>query len=207
MYRTLRENISITDLVSRASSLNDDDSVKRLMNLIMQFRKVCNHPELFERADVTAPLAFGSFSETANIMRDPDVLEVPYATKSVIEYHVPKLLYRDGGILTSVGENSRAGSDTRNLKGLFNIWTPEHIQRSLSAPREHLPVPPADPLAHSTLHRFRLCLHSRDGPQPGRSQQGSLVARHPPRRPRTRSPQLEPHPAPLGGVSGCLQAC
>ncbi|KAL8277941.1 hypothetical protein RQP46_009573 [Phenoliferia psychrophenolica] len=135
MYRTLRENISITDLVSRASSLNDDDSVKRLMNLIMQFRKVCNHPELFERADVTAPLAFGSFSETANITRDPDVLEVPYATKSVIEYRVPKLLYRDGGILTSVGENSRAGSDTRNLKGLFNIWTPEHIQRSLSAPQ------------------------------------------------------------------------
>lgn len=133
MYRTLRENISITDLVSRASSLNDDDSVKRLMNLIMQFRKVCNHPELFERADVTAPLAFASFSETANLVRDPDILEVPYATKSVIEYRVPKLLYRDGGMLSVVGENSRAGSDTLYLDRLLNIWTPEHIHRSLSA--------------------------------------------------------------------------
>lgn len=133
MYRTLRENISITDLVSRASSLNDDDSVKRLMNLIMQFRKVCNHPELFERADVTAPLAFASFNRTANLIRDGDVLEVPYATKSVIEYRVSKALYRGGLLLAVPGPNSNAGSDTLNLDKLMNIWTPEHIQRSLSA--------------------------------------------------------------------------
>ena len=99
MYRTLRENISITDLVARASSLNDDDSVKRLMNLIMQFRKVCNHPELFERADVTAPFAFASYNKTASIIRDPEVLDVPYATHSEIEYKIPKTLYREGGIL------------------------------------------------------------------------------------------------------------
>jgi DNA helicase INO80 len=133
MYRTLREHISITDLVSRASSLNDDDSVKRLMNLIMQFRKVCNHPELFERADVTAPLAFASFNRTANIVRDPDVLEVPYATQSVIEYRIPKTLYREGGMVGVVGEKSTAGSDTLYLDRLMNIWTPDHIQRSFRA--------------------------------------------------------------------------
>lgn len=131
MYRTLRENISITDLVSRATSLSDDDSVKRLMNLIMQFRKVCNHPELFERADVISPLAFAAFSRTANLIRDPDVLEVPYATSSVIKYTIPKTLYREGGMVSVVGENSRAGSDTLHLNRLFNIWTPDYIQKSL----------------------------------------------------------------------------
>ncbi|KAM0745674.1 hypothetical protein T439DRAFT_176471 [Meredithblackwellia eburnea MCA 4105] len=131
MYRTLRENISITDLVSRATSLNDDDSVKRLMNLIMQFRKVCNHPELFERADVTAPLAFSSFNATANIIRDPEVLEVPYIPTSVIQYRIPKLLYRDGGMLSVPGENCSAGSDTLYLENLMNIWTPSYIQKSL----------------------------------------------------------------------------
>lgn len=131
MYRTLREHISITDLVSRASSLNDDDSVKRLMNLIMQFRKVCNHPELFERADVTAPFAFAAFPLTGNVVRDPDLLEVSYATKSVIEYTIPKTLYREGGMTNVVGEKSSKGSDTLHLDRLFNIWTPDHIQRSL----------------------------------------------------------------------------
>lgn len=130
MYRTLRENISITDLVSRASSLSDDDSVKRLMNLIMQFRKVCNHPELFERADVTAPLAFASFNRTANLVRDPEVLDVPYATASTIQYAVPKLVYREG-MVNVVGERSRKGSDTLHLDRLLNIWTPDYIQRSL----------------------------------------------------------------------------
>jgi DNA helicase INO80 len=30
--------------------------VENLMNLVMQFRKVCNHPELFERRTVKSPL-------------------------------------------------------------------------------------------------------------------------------------------------------
>lgn len=137
MYRTLRENISITELVSRASSLNDDDSVKRLMNLIMQFRKVCSHPELFERADVTAPFAFAGYNKTASLIRDPEVLDVPYATHSEIEYTIPKTLYREGGMLTVPGPGSRAGSDTLNLKRLMNIWHPSHISQSLKENREY----------------------------------------------------------------------
>lgn len=133
MYRTLKEHISITDLVSRASTLNDDDSVKRLMNLIMQFRKVCNHPELFERADVTAPLAFAAFNPTQGTIRDPigQFLEVPYATESVIEYVVPKRIYREGGMRNVVGEETRKGSDTLYLDRLLNIWTPDYINKSM----------------------------------------------------------------------------
>lgn len=136
MYRTLREHISITDLVARASSLNDDDSVKRLMNLIMQFRKVCNHPELFERADVTAPFAFASYNRTSNFGRDSDILDVPYSSRSLIEVTIPKLLYREGGMLGVVGESSRKGSDTLYLDRLMNIWTPGYIQQSLASEGE-----------------------------------------------------------------------
>jgi chromatin-remodeling ATPase INO80 len=32
--------------------------VDNLMNLVMQFRKVCNHPELFERRPNKSPLLF-----------------------------------------------------------------------------------------------------------------------------------------------------
>ena len=33
--------------------------VENLMNLMMQFRKVCNHPDLFERRPEHAPFVFG----------------------------------------------------------------------------------------------------------------------------------------------------
>lgn len=129
MYRTLRQNISIADLVARATSLNDDDSVKRLMNLIMQFRKVCNHPELFERADVKAPFSFSTFNSTANLIRDPPVLEVSYATSSIIECVVPRLVYRESPRVA--GERNRYGFDTLYLDRLMNIWSPDHVNAGM----------------------------------------------------------------------------
>jgi len=97
----------------------------------MQFRKVCNHPELFERADVTAPFAFARYNKTASLIRDPEVLDLPYATHSEIEYTIPKLVYREGGMLKVPGSASRAGSDTLYLNRLMNIWQPDRISQSL----------------------------------------------------------------------------
>lgn len=141
MYQTLRENMSITDLIQKASSLSaDDNAVKRLMNLIMQFRKVnkneshlilpmlisilskvCNHPELFERADVEAPLSFCDFNASINLLREGDKLDLPYAVSSPINIDLPKLLLRNGDEL----------SDTLHLAKLFNIWQPAHTAQSL----------------------------------------------------------------------------
>ncbi|KAJ3082280.1 putative DNA helicase ino80, partial [Quaeritorhiza haematococci] len=66
MYQGLKEKISVAELLDKVSSLSLDSldgldggggSVgDSLMNLVMQFRKVCNHPELFERAEVVSPL-------------------------------------------------------------------------------------------------------------------------------------------------------
>lgn len=128
MYSRLRENMSIADLVQKATSLsNDDVAVKRLMNLIMQFRKVCNHPELFERADVTAPLSFAGFGVTANVARDGDLLECAYSTRSMIDFTIPKTVYREGGMLSVPGPSSRAGFDTLYLDRLMNIWSTPNL--------------------------------------------------------------------------------
>lgn len=122
MYSRLRENMSIADLVQRATSLNNDDvAVKRLMNLIMQFRKVCNHPELFERADVTAPLSFTSFNSTANPARDPEFADLPYAVHSLIRLDIPKMLYREGGMRIGRPESG-------HLHRLMNIWAPDSLK-------------------------------------------------------------------------------
>ena len=57
MYQGLKSKISVSELLQRASSLShSNEGVDSLMNIVMQFRKVCNHPELFERAEVMSPV-------------------------------------------------------------------------------------------------------------------------------------------------------
>uniref|UniRef100_A0A182K429 Chromatin-remodeling ATPase INO80 n=1 Tax=Anopheles christyi TaxID=43041 RepID=A0A182K429_9DIPT len=63
LYVALKKEICIEDLLHLSTvggSSSDGQSIDRnftsnLMNLVMQFRKVCNHPELFERRDVRSP--------------------------------------------------------------------------------------------------------------------------------------------------------
>ncbi|MCO5569466.1 hypothetical protein L7F22_023178 [Adiantum nelumboides] len=72
----LRSHVSVTELMDKAQNLNDEAGLKSLMNLVMQFRKVCNHPELFERADVEAPLAFANFAKSGSLAREGDFFVV-----------------------------------------------------------------------------------------------------------------------------------
>ncbi|KDQ19928.1 hypothetical protein BOTBODRAFT_101773 [Botryobasidium botryosum FD-172 SS1] len=133
LYRGLRNNVSVAELLAKAANLSDADSAMSLMNLVMQFRKVCNHPELFERADVTAPLAFSTFGQALGKIRDGDVLYCPYSTRNPIEFSIPELFYRDGGLLDVPGETSPVGPDTRWLGNLMNIWSNDWIEKSLES--------------------------------------------------------------------------
>ncbi|RKO93401.1 P-loop containing nucleoside triphosphate hydrolase protein, partial [Blyttiomyces helicus] len=113
MYQGLKQKLSISDLLDRFTSLSDSDSVDSLMNLVMQFRKVCNHPELFERADVVAPL-FVSAPAMLGLGGGPGVPggwtgTVPYAASGAIALRIPKRVYREGGLLCEIGYRSDAG--------------------------------------------------------------------------------------------------
>ncbi|EXX53626.1 chromatin-remodeling ATPase INO80 [Rhizophagus irregularis DAOM 197198w] len=130
LYRGLREKISVSELLEKAATLPDNDSVDSLMNLVMQFRKVCNHPELFERADVVAPFSFCKYSLTWMISREGDNLYLPYSTKNLIKYEIPKTVYRYG-ILNIPSHHSNAGFRTKTFNHLMNIWRPDYINESL----------------------------------------------------------------------------
>ncbi|KAK4226401.1 putative DNA helicase ino80 [Podospora fimiseda] len=131
IYSNLRNQISIMDLIEKAT-LGDDDSAS-LMNLVMQFRKVCNHPDLFERADTTSPFSCGYYAETASFVREGTNVTVGYSTRSLIDYELPQLLWRDGGRLDKPGpDNLQAGFRSRCLGHMMNIWTPDNIRESLS---------------------------------------------------------------------------
>lgn len=131
LYKGLLANVSVADLLEKAANIGDVDSARSLMNLVMQFRKVCNHPELFERADVVAPFSFCKFGRPGPLIREGDSVFLSYSTRSPIEFSIPILLYQDGGIIDVPSETSTSPSQSSCLAKLFNIWTPDWIHQSL----------------------------------------------------------------------------
>ncbi|KAJ1921574.1 putative DNA helicase ino80 [Mycoemilia scoparia] len=133
MYRGLLGKISVTELLSRLQSgsssskdlsTNSDES---LMNLVMQFRKVCNHPELFERAEVESPFAWCVYPEIRSISRDDDIPQYHYATRNILSMKVPRLFYREG-IVPSIRSHRRTISNHGSIiNRLFSIWSTENI--------------------------------------------------------------------------------
>jgi len=131
MYQSLRNQISIMDLIEKATVGDNEDSAT-LMNLVMQFRKVCNHPDLFERADTSSPFFCGHFAETGSFLREGTNVALGYSTRSLVEYRLPRLIWCDGGRLDKPGPgNLVAGFRSKYLNHMMNIWTPENIRSSL----------------------------------------------------------------------------
>ncbi|KAJ3558033.1 hypothetical protein NM688_g1148 [Phlebia brevispora] len=135
MYKALLANVSVADLLEKAANIGDADSARSLMNLVMQFRKVCNHPELFERADVVAPFSFSLFGRPGPLSREPDFVQLPYSTRNPIEFSIPDLFYLEGGLLDIPTEDRPLRPDNGPLATLFNIWSTDWIERSLEKDR------------------------------------------------------------------------
>ena len=129
-YNNLRNQISIMDLIEKATMGDDDSST--LMNLVMQFRKVCNHPDLFERADTASPYSFGYFAETASFVREGNNIQVKYSVRNPIEYWLPELVWSKGGRLDRASKhNQKAGWKKQILHHMMNIFTPDKIAESM----------------------------------------------------------------------------
>ncbi|KAI8066860.1 SNF2 family N-terminal domain-containing protein [Gongronella butleri] len=163
LYRGLKEKISIAELLEKVTSLSDNDSMDSLMNLVMQFRKVCNHPELFERADVEAPASFVTFGESGPLSKE-QFLYCPYSATNPIKYHLPKLVYRHGGCLDVPGPDANVGFTTHYLDNLMSIWDPAHIYESMNSSEPDASfsfLRFADTSACEASHLFRQSILSR----------------------------------------------
>ena len=132
-YSNLRSKISIMDLIEKAT-LGQDEDTATLMNLVMQFRKVCNHPDLFERADTTSPYSMSHYAETISFLREGSFVQLGYSVRNSIEYHLPRILCNDSGCLDVAGPcNASAGFRSKYLRRLMNVWSPDFIQESIDA--------------------------------------------------------------------------
>ncbi|GAB0098739.1 Chromatin-remodeling ATPase INO80 [Sergentomyia squamirostris] len=107
LYMALKKKIRIEDLLHYTVGGADGHSMDKtitsnLMNLVMQFRKVCNHPELFERRDAKSPLAM-----------------------KCQEYLLPRLVFDDGILF-------RALPSRRHLiENKFNVFKAENVHLSV----------------------------------------------------------------------------
>ncbi|POS85858.1 hypothetical protein EPUL_002519 [Erysiphe pulchra] len=131
-YNNLRNQISIMDLIEKVT-IGDDNDSGTLMNLVMQFRKVCNHPDLFERADTSSPFSFSSFAQCGSLLREGSNVEIKYSTRNAIEYILPKLIWQNGGRIDLPGQdNWMAGFKRKYVNELFSIFNPEYVHENLT---------------------------------------------------------------------------
>lgn len=131
-YGNLRNKISILDLIEKAA-IGDDQDTATLMNLVMQFRKVCNHPDLFERADTTSPVSFSYFAETASFLREGHNIEVGYSVRSLVQYSLPRLLaQKEGRIYLPGPENDTVGAVRHLKENRLSLFAPYDIEKRSS---------------------------------------------------------------------------
>ncbi|XP_055594739.1 chromatin-remodeling ATPase INO80 [Uranotaenia lowii] len=108
LYVALKKKIRIEDLLHLTGQGTGDghsfdkNFTSNLMNLVMQFRKVCNHPELFERRDAKSPF----FLRTE-------------------EYPIARLIFNEAFLYRKIP------SQRHLLFNRFNIFKTENVQRSL----------------------------------------------------------------------------
>ncbi|BFZ53064.1 Putative DNA helicase ino80 [Savitreella phatthalungensis] len=126
LYAAVRRQISMKDIIERAASGGDGD-LSSLMNLVMQLRKVCNHPDLFERADVRSPLNFGIYPagpSIAKVQARPQ-LDIAYATRAAVKLNVPRLVFE----MSRPAETSDLGM-RRKLASMLDIYRPDNAMGS-----------------------------------------------------------------------------
>lgn len=89
MYRAIREKLPLEDLIELSNSSNSTDN---LMNIVMQFRKVCNHPELFERTETRSPFYLHELDSIRPTGRDAATLFWDGPLSNPLTVRIPKLL-------------------------------------------------------------------------------------------------------------------
>lgn len=106
LYLALKKKIRIEELLSytdrSSDSTVDKNITSNLMNLVMQFRKVCNHPDLFERRDAKSPFVW-----------------------KCADYNVARLIYDNSNLQTKLP------SINHLLYNRFNVFRAENVQNSL----------------------------------------------------------------------------
>ncbi|KAH7443717.1 hypothetical protein KP509_02G047900 [Ceratopteris richardii] len=128
-YQAIKNKISVADLFDNTGGHLNEKKVLNLMNIVIQLRKVCNHPDLFERSEGQT---FVQFSVMQAPLLPPPFGELEYihytGGHNPITYKIPKLLYRDGmQCLPSSSSGSLQGFEEKWLNNHFDIFSTTNV--------------------------------------------------------------------------------
>ena len=133
LYASIKANISpeeLTGVLANGSGGQDiSDRNSKLMNLVMQLRKVCNHPETFERRIPQSPYQLQAPPPPTHVAPPPSVLmasnttvvapDITLVSRSEIEVSAPRALH-----CFSYEEASRQ----HLLQERLGVWKRENIR-------------------------------------------------------------------------------
>lgn len=132
-YRAIKDKISLSELFDSKRGSVNDIKIMNLMNIVIQLRKVCNHPELFERNEGSSYLYFGEIPNSLLPAPFGELEDVYYSGgQNPITYKIPKLVYEE--ILRDLGRNTSSiqhGVSRETFEKLFDIFSPENVCRSM----------------------------------------------------------------------------
>lgn len=146
LYQRIKNKISTRDLFTLEAS---KQKMENLMNLVMQFRKVCNHPDLFERQVGRNPLVWKEMA--IGVIQNPAYINHPEIRSQCynpIRLQIPKLIF-DECFLVSTNSTqtftrlipnedvafSQVGIET-HLK-FFNIFNTAHLHEQFFTDNDH----------------------------------------------------------------------
>ncbi|KAK9125166.1 hypothetical protein Scep_014012 [Stephania cephalantha] len=131
-YQAIKNKISLTELFDGSRGHLNEKKIMNLMNIVIQLRKVCNHPELFERNEGSTYLYFGDMPNSLLPPPFGELEDVYYSgARNPINLKIPKLIYEDI-VQASVVNCSTFGRGIQKglFEKLFNVFSPKNIHSS-----------------------------------------------------------------------------
>ncbi|GAB2295564.1 Putative DNA helicase ino80 [Dionaea muscipula] len=132
-YQAIKNKISLAELFDNSRGHLNEKKILNLMNIVIQLRKVCNHPELFERNEGSSYLYFGDIPNPLLPPPFGELEDVLYSGgRNPITYRIPKLVYEDvirsSGMTCSI---SGRGLSRESFEKYFNIFTQDSVYHSV----------------------------------------------------------------------------
>eukprot|EP00818_Percolomonas_sp_WS_P008293 CAMPEP_0117442336 /NCGR_PEP_ID=MMETSP0759-20121206/4097_1 /TAXON_ID=63605 /ORGANISM="Percolomonas cosmopolitus, Strain WS" /LENGTH=1536 /DNA_ID=CAMNT_0005234217 /DNA_START=1180 /DNA_END=5790 /DNA_ORIENTATION=+ len=112
-----------------------------LKNLVMQFRKVCNHPQLFRKESVHSAFACRSAVPIQSFLPKEITGRIPEcfadANRSFFSFSIPRLVYQHGGVFSGHRDENAQGDWDNTFRQqtvfsrMFDVFSRENIYASI----------------------------------------------------------------------------
>ncbi|XP_060967508.1 chromatin-remodeling ATPase INO80 isoform X1 [Cannabis sativa] len=131
-YRAIKNKISLSELFDNNRGQLNDKKLLNLMNIVIQLRKVCNHPELFERSEGSTYMYFGEIPIALLPAPFGELEDVHYpGGRNPIIFKIPKLVHKEFIQKYNTSNSAECSVRREFLEKYFNIYSQENVYQSI----------------------------------------------------------------------------